>query len=156
MKLWGFYKGSGRLPSPAEVASVLPKSVTGTFAWTRPRGPYGSMPPGGTGPGGIGKGYAVDRMVDVLTQRGVQVAMVAGSDSTIYGMGAPPTEPKGWRVGIKDPRNARRRRPRCFSRTCRSPLPAATKSSSGPRDASTPISWIRARATRRKGKYPFP
>ena len=25
MKLWGFYKGSGRLPSPAEVASVLPK-----------------------------------------------------------------------------------------------------------------------------------
>ena len=59
-------------------------------------------------PGGIGKGYAVDRMVDVLRQQGFQIALVAGSDSTIYGMGAPPTEPKGWRVGIKDPRNPRR------------------------------------------------
>jgi thiamine biosynthesis lipoprotein len=46
-------------------------------------------------------------MVNVLRQLGFQIAMVAGSDSTIYGMGAPPTEPKGWRVGIKDPRNAR-------------------------------------------------
>ena len=59
-------------------------------------------------PGGIGKGYAVDCMVDVLRRRGFQIALVAGSDSTIYGMGAPPTEPKGWRVGIKDPRNTRR------------------------------------------------
>src|SRR5208283_272517 len=54
-------------------------------------------------PGGIGKGYAVDRMVDVLKQQGVQIALVAGSDSSIYGMGAPPTEPKGWRVDIKNP-----------------------------------------------------
>jgi thiamine biosynthesis lipoprotein len=109
MKLWGFYKGSGRLPSPAEVASVLPKigyrhvrldAAAGTV-WFDAAGVE-------LDPGGIGKGYAVDRMVDVLRQRGVQVAMVAGSDSTIYGRGAPPTEPKGWRVGIKDPRNARR------------------------------------------------
>jgi thiamine biosynthesis lipoprotein len=59
-------------------------------------------------PGGIGKGYAVDRMVDVLRQQGFQIALVAGSDSSIYGMGAPPTEPKGWRVDIKDPHNPRK------------------------------------------------
>jgi thiamine biosynthesis lipoprotein len=59
-------------------------------------------------PGGIGKGYAVDRMVDVLRQQGFQIALVAGSDSSIYGMGAPPTEPKGWRVEIKDPRHPRK------------------------------------------------
>ena len=109
MKLWGFYKGSGRLPSPAEVASVLPKvgyrhvhldAAAGTISF--------DLAGVELDPGGVGKGYAVDRMVDVLKQRGVQVAMVAGSDSTIYGMGAPPTEPKGWRVGIKDPRNPRR------------------------------------------------
>jgi thiamine biosynthesis lipoprotein len=108
MKLWGFYKGSGRLPSREEVASVLPNvgyrhihlnANEQTVRFDR------------TGveldPGGIGKGYAVDCMVNVLRQLGFQIAMVAGSDSTIYGMGAPPTEPKGWRVGIKDPRNAR-------------------------------------------------
>jgi thiamine biosynthesis lipoprotein len=59
-------------------------------------------------PGGIGKGYAVDRMVGVLRQRGFEIALVAGSDSSIYGMGAPPSEPKGWRVDIKDPWDRRR------------------------------------------------
>jgi thiamine biosynthesis lipoprotein len=59
-------------------------------------------------PGGVGKGYAVDCMVDILRRRGFQNALVAGSDSTMYGMGAPPEEPRGWRVGIKDPRNKRR------------------------------------------------
>ena len=33
---------------------------------------------------------------------------MAGSESTVYGLGAPPEEPRGWRVGIKDPRNRRR------------------------------------------------
>ena len=59
-------------------------------------------------PGGIGKGYAVDCMVDELRRRGFNSALVAGSESTVYGMGTPPEEPRGWRVGIKDPRNRRR------------------------------------------------
>jgi thiamine biosynthesis lipoprotein len=59
-------------------------------------------------PGGIGKGYAVDRMVDVLRQKGVESALVAGSGSSIYGMGAPPTEPRGWRVAIRDPKAPRK------------------------------------------------
>ena len=109
MKLWGFYKGSGRLPRGAEVAAALPKIGYGHIhldaaartVWFDRAGVE-------LDPGGIGKGYAVDRMVDVLRQRGFQIALVAASDSSIYGMGAPPTEPKGWRVDIKDPRNPRR------------------------------------------------
>jgi thiamine biosynthesis lipoprotein len=109
MKLWGFYKGFGRLPAPAEVAAALPRTgyrhvhldaAARTVTFDRPGVELD--------PGGIGKGYAVDRMVDVLRRQGFQIALVSGSDSSIYGMGAPPTEPKGWRVGIKDPRNARR------------------------------------------------
>jgi thiamine biosynthesis lipoprotein len=109
MKLWGFYKGSGHLPAAAEVAATLPKvgyrhihldAAARTVRFDRSGVELD--------PGGIGKGYAVDRMVDVLRQRGIQIALVAASDSSIYGMGAPPTEPKGWRVSIKDPRNARR------------------------------------------------
>ena len=58
-------------------------------------------------PGGIGKGYAVDRMVDVLKQKGIAIALVAASGSSIYGLGAPPDEPRGWRITIRDPKNER-------------------------------------------------
>jgi len=109
MKVWGFYKGSGHLPHKAEVEASLPKvgyrhihldAAAGTV-WFDHAGVE-------LDPGGIGKGYAVDRMVDVLKQQGFQIALVAGSDSSIYGMGAPPTEPKGWRVEIKDPWHPRK------------------------------------------------
>jgi thiamine biosynthesis lipoprotein len=109
MKVWGFYKGSGHLPHKAEVAAALPKvgyrhirldAAAGTVSFDRSGVELD--------PGGIGKGYAVDRMVDVLRQQGFQIALVAGSDSSIYGLGAPPTEPQGWKVDIKDPRHPRK------------------------------------------------
>ena len=106
MKVWGFYKGSGHLPHRPEVLAALTKvgyrhihlDSGAQTVWFDRSGVE-------LDPGGIGKGYAVDRMVDVLKQNGVQIALVAGSGSSIYGMGAPPTEPKGWRVDIRDPRN---------------------------------------------------
>ena len=55
-------------------------------------------------PGGIGKGYAVDRMVEVLKQYGIRTALVSASGSSIYGLGAPPGE-KGWKVQIRDPKD---------------------------------------------------
>ena len=54
-------------------------------------------------PMGLKLRYAVDRMVDVLRQKGVKAALVAGSGSSMYGLGSPPNEPRGWRVLIKDP-----------------------------------------------------
>ena len=109
MKLWGFYKGSGRLPSRAEVDSVLP-SVGWRHVHLDEKNRTVRFDCAGVelDPGGIGKGYAVDCMVDELRQRGFKSALVAGSESTMYGMGAPPEEPRGWRVSIKDPRNRRR------------------------------------------------
>jgi thiamine biosynthesis lipoprotein len=109
MKLWGFYKGSGRLPSRAEVDSVLP-SVGWRHVHLDEKNRTVRFDRAGVelDPGGIGKGYAVDCMLDELRRRGFKRAMVAGSESTMYGMGAPPEEPRGWRVGIKDPRNRRR------------------------------------------------
>jgi thiamine biosynthesis lipoprotein len=106
MKVWGFYKGTGHLPHRAQVAAALTivgyrhirlDPVARTVRFDRPGVELD--------PGGIGKGYAVDRMVDVLRQKGVTIALVAGSVSSIYGMGAPPDEPRGWRIHIKDPRH---------------------------------------------------
>jgi thiamine biosynthesis lipoprotein len=106
IKAWGFYRGTGRLPSPAEVASALAvvgyqhiclDSTTQTVRFDR----LGME----INPGGIGKGYAVDRMVDILKQRGFGIALVTASRSSICGLGAPPEEPKGWRVDIRDPKS---------------------------------------------------
>lgn len=104
MKVWGFYKGTGHLPHRAEVEAALTK-VGYRHVHLDPRAQTVSFDRPGVelDPGGIGKGYAVDRMVDVLRQNGFHTALVAGSGSSIYGMGAPPSEPRGWRIEIKDP-----------------------------------------------------
>jgi FAD:protein FMN transferase len=108
MKVWGFYKGTGHLPHKAEVEAAMTK-VGYRHVHLDPAAQtvWFDRPGVELDPGGIGKGYAVDRMVDVLRQKGVQIALVAGSGSSIYGMGAPPSEPRGWRVEIENPRNTR-------------------------------------------------
>lgn len=107
MKVWGFYKGSGRFPHRAEIKGAMAhvgyrnvelnaKDLTVRF---RNRGVE-------LDPGGIGKGYAVDRMVAILRQNGVQSGLITSGSSTIYAIGAPPSEPKGWRIAIRHPKNA--------------------------------------------------
>ena len=107
MKVWGFYKGSGHLPHRPEILAALTRvgyrhvhldSALHTVWFDRPGVELD--------PGGIGKGYAVDRMVEVLRQKGFTTALVAGSGSSIYGMGAPPDEPRGWRIDIRNPWDA--------------------------------------------------
>lgn len=104
MRVWGFYRDSGHLPHRAEVTAAMGKigyrhihldAAASTVRFDRSGVEID--------PGGVGKGYAVDRMVDVLRQQGVTAALVAGSGSSIYGMGAPPDQPKGWSVQIRDP-----------------------------------------------------
>jgi len=104
MKVWGFYRGSGHLPHGPEVLAALAKTgyrhvhldAAAQTVWFDKQGVE-------LDPGGIGKGYAVDRMVDVLKKYGVEVALVAGSGSSIYGMSAPPNEPRGWPIDIRNP-----------------------------------------------------
>ena len=54
--------------------------------------------------GAIGKGYAVDRAVQVLRLRGISSALVDAGGSTMYGMGSPPGR-SAWRVRLRDPSN---------------------------------------------------
>ena len=104
MKVWGFYKGTGHLPHRAEVAAALTKTGYGhVHLDPKAQTVWFDKPGVELDPGGIGKGYAVDRMVDVLRKKGIQIALVAGSGSSIYGMGAPPSEPRGWAIDIKNP-----------------------------------------------------
>jgi len=105
MKVWGFYKGTGRLPHRAEVRAALDRVGYRNIVLD---GANRTVQFGRSGveldPGGIGKGYAVDRMIEVLKQYGIRTALVSASGSSIYGLGAPPGE-KGWKVQIRDPKD---------------------------------------------------
>jgi FAD:protein FMN transferase len=103
MKAWGFFRDAGRVPGEAELARVrsvvghrhvLLDPVAGTVRFDRP-GVELDL-------GGVGKGYAVDRVVALLRQRGIASALVNLGGSSVYGLGAPPGR-TAWDVGIQDP-----------------------------------------------------
>jgi FAD:protein FMN transferase len=52
--------------------------------------------------GAVGKGYAVDRMAELLKRRGIQRAYIDAGGSTIYAIGAPP-KANAWSVRLRDP-----------------------------------------------------
>lgn len=109
MRIWGFYKSSGHLAPKSEVDAALSKiGYRHVHLDAAARTVWFDTPGVELDPGGIGKGYAVDRMVGILKEKGIERALVAGSDSSIYGLGAPPDEPRGWEVSIRDPKNSRR------------------------------------------------
>jgi FAD:protein FMN transferase len=108
MKVWGFYKGTGRLPHRAEVRGALERVGYQNISLDAANRTVRFAKAGvELDPGGIGKGYAVDRMVEVLKQYGMQTALVSASGSSIYGLGAPPGE-KGWKVQIRDPKDEKK------------------------------------------------
>ena len=55
--------------------------------------------------GGIAKGYAVDRAVDILRSNGITSALVSSGTSSIYALGSPPGA-QGWKITLRDPYDA--------------------------------------------------
>jgi FAD:protein FMN transferase len=110
MRVWGFYKGSGRLPHRAEVTAALEHVgyrhvILNSLSRTVRFDTSGLA----LDPGGVGKGYAVDKMVGVLKDNGIASALISGGRSSIYGLGTPPDDPRGWYVGIRDPRDPKKK-----------------------------------------------
>jgi thiamine biosynthesis lipoprotein len=108
MKAWGFFQDEGRVPSDAELAEaraavgyrhIVLDETARTVRFDRP-GVEIDL-------GGIGKGYALDRVVSLLRARGVASALVNLGGSSVYGLGAPPGK-EAWEVGIADPTSPRR------------------------------------------------
>ncbi|MFL6354739.1 MAG: FAD:protein FMN transferase [Bryobacteraceae bacterium] len=105
LKIWGFYKGLGRLPSNAEIRLALGNvghqnlELDSTNLTVRFKKPGVDLDPGG-----VAKGYAVDRMAAVLMKSGIASALVSAGGSSIFGIGAPPNDPRGWYIRIRDPK----------------------------------------------------
>lgn len=98
---WGFTTGHNRVPAPEEVASLLETvgmehvHLDGGTAWMDPETQVDL--------GGIGKGYASDRMAEIFRRYEIPRATAAlGGNVLAWG-----TRPDGtpWRVGVQDPRS---------------------------------------------------
>ncbi len=98
---WGFTTGHNRVPAPEEVASLLETvgmehvHLDGGTAWMAPETQIDL--------GGIGKGYASDRMAEIFSRYEIPRATAAlGGNVLAWG-----TRPDGtpWRVGVQDPRS---------------------------------------------------
>ena len=103
VRCWGFMAGSGRVPTPEELARaratvgmhlVHLDPGTRSVIFERP----GVM----VDLGAIGKGYAIERAVELLREAGIVSAFLHGGTSTLYGLGHPP-DAQAWKVEIPDP-----------------------------------------------------
>jgi thiamine biosynthesis lipoprotein len=108
MKSWGFFRGRGRLPTRAEISQVLKRVGYQHLKLDAERRTIRFDEEGvEIDLGGIAKGYAVDRAVEILRANGVTSALVSSGMSSIYALGSPPGE-HGWKISVRDPYNARK------------------------------------------------
>lgn len=104
MRCWGFLGGEGRMADPVALAAArecvgmrlveLDESA-GTVRFAK----SGVM----LDLGSIGKGYALERAVEILIDAGVTTALLHGGTSTVCALGSPP-DATSWRVAIPHPR----------------------------------------------------
>jgi thiamine biosynthesis lipoprotein len=101
---WGFFRREGRVPSEEEIAAardrvgmqhVVLDKVRHTVAFGRPgiAVNFNSM----------GKGYALDRMAELLADKGVDDYLIHGGKSSVLARGNQPGHGEGWTIGLRHP-----------------------------------------------------
>ncbi len=103
MHAWGFLGESGRMANPEDIRQAM--EVTGMQHVRFNDGDFtitfdskGVM----LDLGAIGKGYAIEKAVEILREQGVTSALLHGGTSTIYGLGAQ-LDGTPWEIAIKHP-----------------------------------------------------
>lgn len=103
MRAWGFFRGDGRYPSGEELRLARENVGWEKVQLDPTRRAVHFLAPGvELDLGAIGKGYAVDRVVEVLRGAGENAALVDAGSSTLYAMGTPPGK-NGWTVRVPNP-----------------------------------------------------
>jgi FAD:protein FMN transferase len=103
MKTWGFFGASGALPPEEQICAARNQTGWQKVRLNSVRRTVRFLSHGiELDPGGIGKGYAVDRAIKILRSRHIPTALLSAGSSTIYALGAPPGEP-GWMVHVPAP-----------------------------------------------------
>lgn len=103
MRAWKFVNEKGGIPSDQELAAA--RAITGIAhilfdenshcIQLRKAGVEIDL-------GGFGKGYAIDRAIEVLRENGIQSALLHGGTSSIATIGNPPDH-EGWNIALQSP-----------------------------------------------------
>lgn len=105
VRAWGFFSRQPGLPSAQQIAAaklasgfdkvhIDPAEKTIRYAVAGLE----------MDPGGIGKGYAADRAIELLKRLGIHAALVNAGGSSISAIGHPPGQ-RAWRIAISNPEN---------------------------------------------------
>ncbi|MFO0938735.1 MAG: FAD:protein FMN transferase [Gemmataceae bacterium] len=105
IKAWGFYCREGRLPTARERARAMACSGMKHVALSEANRTVKFLRPGlELNFGGIGKGFALDRAAELLINDwGITSALLHGGGSSVRAIGAPPNDPRGWRIALNHP-----------------------------------------------------
>jgi thiamine biosynthesis lipoprotein len=103
VRAWGFADGSPRVPQPSELAGVRNAVGMKNVELCEEDFTVRFKQPGvELDLGGYGKGYAIERAIDILKENGITSALLHGGTSSIYALGAPPLE-AGWKIALSAP-----------------------------------------------------
>jgi len=103
LKCWRNDDGSPRNPSPKEIDVARMRTGTNLIQLNEAEHTITlSASPVQIDLGGIGKGYAVDRVAELLRDWSIDVALISGGYSSVLALDAPPGK-KGWPLTMTNP-----------------------------------------------------
>jgi FAD:protein FMN transferase len=121
-KAWGFYRRDGRIPSEPDLNDVIERVGMHNIELTSGKNSIRFRRPGvEINLGSIGKGYALDRMSELLVAEGIEDFLLHGGNSSVLargrsqesGVGSQRSENEcndgGWWIGLRHPHHTERR-----------------------------------------------
>ena len=104
-KAWGFYRRDGAVPPAHELVEAMRATGFRHVVLDETRRAVKFRQAGlELNLGAVGKGYALDRAAELLrTKWGVRSALLHGGGSSVYAIGRPPGDARGWPVRLKHP-----------------------------------------------------
>ncbi len=108
VQAWGFTNRQGRKPTQSELEAALELVGYEKLILDPDRRTIGFSVPGmSVNLGGIGKGYAIDRIAERLVERGIHHFLIHGGQSSVLASGNQSSDDddalRGWAVGIAHP-----------------------------------------------------
>jgi thiamine biosynthesis lipoprotein len=102
-RVWGFLRREGRLPTTEELAAARERVGMQHVQLDREAGTVRFAREGmSLNLGGIGKGYALDRVAGEMAAAGVTTALLTAGASSVLALGGGPDD-TGFVVGVRDP-----------------------------------------------------
>jgi len=110
VRTWGFLRRQGRTPSTEELAQARAAAGMHLVELDEAGSRVRFRRPGvELNPGAIGKGWAIDRVMEKLRDAGVESGLVHGGASSVRAMGGQGPGGRSWPVGMRHPLRPGRR-----------------------------------------------